>query len=148
MEQEIFNAFDRAEVDRYIADIKSTSSNDRERLLEAEILTLQNEIHKLKSKTPESIPSELSELLEICLYDFPALPGACVYFLTFEGRVVYVGKSTSLASRIQAHKSERFKVFDQVFYISVDPKDLDSIERKFIKKFLPKYNREGARRFR
>lgn len=44
----------------------------------------------------------------------------CIYFLCRRGRVVYVGKTTSLAQRLAAH-TRRGKVFDHVYYLPVAP---------------------------
>jgi hypothetical protein len=62
-----------------------------------------------------------------------------VYFLLDDdGRVVYVGQSVFMFSRIAAHS--RDKKFSRVMCISCDFAELDAMESHYINKFRPKYN--------
>lgn len=61
-----------------------------------------------------------------------------VYFLCMHGKVVYVGKSENLFSRIGTHTS--FKVYDSIFYLEVPASDLIEVESFFIRKIKPQGN--------
>jgi len=61
-----------------------------------------------------------------------------VYFLVSESEVVYVGKTTRLAHRIEAHMKD--KTFDDVWYLEVDRQSLNETEQAYIRRFRPKYN--------
>ncbi len=87
-----------------------------------------------------------------------------IYFLVDNGEVVYVGKTVNFLARIVSHQRaetkynkwvdgklvERYvgkiengglKKFNEVYIKEVESKDmLTKCERKYIKKFLPKYN--------
>lgn len=60
-----------------------------------------------------------------------------IYFLIFNGEVVYVGKTTQGLCRPFSHKD---KVFDTVSILYCNNEDLENTECKFILKYLPKYN--------
>jgi hypothetical protein len=61
-----------------------------------------------------------------------------VYFLASQGRLVYVGQSINVMSRIGAHFGA--KTFDFAFFVRVPPSDLDFVEGEFIRTLKPKYN--------
>lgn len=66
---------------------------------------------------------------------------AIVYFLLHNNKVVYVGQTRSeWPGRIREHLKTD-KNFDQVYYIQVRRHEVDSLERYYIKKFKPKYNK-------
>lgn len=70
---------------------------------------------------------------------------ACVYFLIKKKRIVYVGKSTNILSRIGNWQAERgivIEKFDSVRYVFVDPAELDLIEAELICRLRPKLNRD------
>lgn len=62
----------------------------------------------------------------------------CIYFLVSFNKVVYVGQSTNLLSRLVSHRSE--KEFDRVFYFHYPKDGLSEIESSFIRFLRPKYN--------
>lgn len=62
-----------------------------------------------------------------------------VYFLWLTGKIVYVGMSRSIFSRIAQHRSGD-KVFDRFSFIEVPPDDLPHMEQEMIAKFRPIYN--------
>lgn len=66
---------------------------------------------------------------------------SAVYFLLLAGRVVYVGKSISLLSRIARHQRDRDKEFDSFNFIPCPPERLDELEAKYILAFMPWRNR-------
>lgn len=74
-----------------------------------------------------------------------------VYFLIKNGLVVYVGQSSNVEKRIITHRNSE-KQFDSYRVISCDESLLLYYERRWIKRFKPKYNlptggqREGAGR--
>ena len=55
--------------------------------------------------------------------------------------MVYIGQTKNIKSRLQAHKEDRSKVFDNVRFIDGVPVDLlDAVEAYYINKVKPKYN--------
>ena len=87
-----------------------------------------------------NIPMELNEHSGD-IYEYDTHLPTCVYFLIDKTEIVYVGKSTNLATRIQQHKNA--KEFDRVLYLPIEENRLDVIERYFIETLEPKYNQEG-----
>jgi hypothetical protein len=63
-----------------------------------------------------------------------------VYFLIREDRVVYVGQSVNVTSRVGSHVSEGQKRFERAIYLPVPLSDLDGVERAFIRALRPEYN--------
>lgn len=63
-----------------------------------------------------------------------------VYFLVDKGDVVYVGQTKQPRSRVNAHKKNPDKIFDDVRYIEIHENELDRIENLFIQAIKPKYN--------
>lgn len=66
-----------------------------------------------------------------------------VYFLTYEGELVYIGKTNNLFNRLSAHIAENKKTFDD-YFIAIFDTDSDSlihIERIYIEKYTPMYNK-------
>lgn len=61
-----------------------------------------------------------------------------IYFLTYCGRVIYVGQSKNVAQRVQSH-SQRM-VFDAYKYKECQVHELDSFEEYFIQKLRPQFN--------
>lgn len=61
-----------------------------------------------------------------------------IYFLLHQDEVVYVGQSVDLANRAETHKKD--KQFDRVLFIEVSLGSMNSIERHFIRRLMPKYN--------
>lgn len=62
-----------------------------------------------------------------------------IYFLKELDNIVYVGLTTSLYRRISFHVND--KIFDTVEYLEVPANNATFIEYYFIKKYLPKYNK-------
>lgn len=62
-----------------------------------------------------------------------------VYFLIYEGRVVYVGQSVDVLSRISQHKEKRF---DRFAFVPCDRASLDVIESLYIHILQPPLNGE------
>ena len=77
------------------------------------------------------IPRVLESIDSIHQFKYKDL--RCVYFLMKRQKVVYIGQSMCLSSRIKAHLSENTKDFDKIFYMIVK-KDylLDAVERQYI----------------
>ena len=73
------------------------------------------------------------------LKGFPVDQSARIYFLVERNEVVYVGKTTRLFRRLHNHLSSN-KKFSRVFYIDVDPDDLDEVERELIGDIRPPLN--------
>ena len=62
-----------------------------------------------------------------------------IYFLIKNNKVVYVGKSENIGLRVRVHKYS--KDFDSFTIINCDSSELKNLERDYIFKFLPKYNK-------
>jgi hypothetical protein len=77
------------------------------------------------------------------LADFSA-QCAGVYFLMFQSRVVYVGATHCVAKRIGDHC--RNKRFDRAYFIPAELQHAFAIERTYIHKLQPVYNRAGTSR--
>lgn len=90
---------------------------------------------------PGSIPEKLARLKGY-LRELPLKPDRprlrCAYFLFWHRHIIYVGQTTDLWRRIEAHRS-RIK-FDRVLYVEATDGDLDRIERKFIRELRPLHN--------
>lgn len=76
------------------------------------------------------------------LSQLPASTIAGVYFLWHGDLIVYVGQSHHITKRIFEHIKDRTKRFDGMSYIEIRKGRL-RLERYFIEKLLPKYNRCG-----
>jgi excinuclease UvrABC nuclease subunit len=92
---------------------------------------------------PEShrVPLELSnvdKLFEIPRDVLNTPPG--VYFLCHESKIVYIGMSTHIGSRIMTHSKEGQKVFDAVYFITCGIRRVAEVETALIRYFKPKYN--------
>lgn len=61
-----------------------------------------------------------------------------VYFLCLSGKIVYVGQTVNLLQRVRSHGD---KVFDSVFFVSVEKDQLLKTEAKYIRQLKPPYNR-------
>jgi len=64
--------------------------------------------------------------------------GPCVYFLIDGDRVVYVGKSAKLVTRLVEHMQD--KRFDRVLYLRQPKSDLSRVESALIRYLKPRYN--------
>ncbi|MEG0906993.1 MAG: GIY-YIG nuclease family protein [Cellulosilyticaceae bacterium] len=66
-----------------------------------------------------------------------------VYFLTYEGELVYIGKTNNIFNRLSAHILEGKKKFDDycIAIFDTDSDNLTHIERIYIEKYLPMYNK-------
>jgi len=91
-------------------------------------------------KKPTEIPKELihhsQDLLEL-----PIITPPCVYFLLDGIEIVYVGQSVNVSARTVQHTQH--KDFNKVLYMPTVKENLDKVERFFIERLQPKYNREG-----
>lgn len=71
-------------------------------------------------------------------YKFPYEYLDGVYFLISRKKIVYIGQTYNVVSRISHHTD---KVFDSFRLITCDSAKRLEYERRWIKKFKPKYNR-------
>jgi hypothetical protein len=63
-----------------------------------------------------------------------------IYFLLDGEKIVYVGQSISLLSRVAKHWQEGAKPFNRVFFIECAQAELSHLEALYIDKFKPQYN--------
>ena len=91
-------------------------------------------------KEATDIPRELikhsGDLFEYSLFFTP-----CVYFLLDNVEIVYVGQSINISARVHQHLID--KCFNRVLYLPVVKENLLKVERFFIERLKPKYNKEG-----
>ncbi len=96
------------------------------------------------SKKRDSIPVELSAiagmLIPLGLQSAESVGVPGVYFLCHNAKVVYVGQSVNVLSRVGAHIGN--KTFDSVWFVRVPPTDLDFVEGELIRTLKPKYNHD------
>lgn len=64
-----------------------------------------------------------------------------VYFLCKDKKIVYVGQSKCVFSRINDHKKQKRGLFDSVFFIDLPLSRLDDVETALIRKFNPPLNK-------
>lgn len=62
-----------------------------------------------------------------------------IYFLSLNGEVIYIGQSLNLLSRIGSHAASFY--FDDVSYMPCEEKDLNELERRYVRAFMPKLNK-------
>lgn len=72
---------------------------------------------------------------------FSEICTSCIYFLISDNEVVYVGQSTSVYARLQAHNNDPKKKWDRFFILPAPIDRLDELELKYYEAFLPKLNR-------
>lgn len=60
-----------------------------------------------------------------------------IYFLIDQGTIVYIGKSQNVVTRTTQHKDKKW---DEYSYITCHFKDLNRLEKMYIKTYSPKYN--------
>jgi len=60
-----------------------------------------------------------------------------VYFLIYEDEIIYIGKTKNIYERIYHHKIQ----FDFFTIIKCEELNLNELERQYIMKFEPKYNK-------
>jgi len=91
---------------------------------------------------PETIiPLELiaiRDLFELPMSRITTPPG--VYFLCQDGKIMYIGQSVNVASRIVSHVKEKAKKFNSVFFIPCPINRLDDLEGALIRKYKPELN--------
>ena len=89
----------------------------------------------------DAIPAELSMIRN--LYKFPfkssVLTPTVVYFLCNKGKMVYVGQTVNLSTRVNQHLQSD-KKFTDVFFIPCQPGTVERIEASLITHFQPEYN--------
>ena len=93
---------------------------------------LSGMVHKLTGQTLYSEQDIVSASI--------VAPKVCgIYFLIYNGNVVYVGQSIHIWSRISQHISAS-KIFDRVAFIPCDQKHLDLLESLYIHFLRPELN--------
>jgi hypothetical protein len=90
-------------------------------------------------KKPAEIPQELIHHSQE-LFEFPMILPPCVYFLLEGIEIVYVGQSINVSARVSQHTQD--KDFSKVLYLPIVKENLDVVERFFIERLQPKYNKE------
>jgi len=73
--------------------------------------------------------------------DMSRLATSGIYFLMLDGVVVYVGQARDMRRRVSDHIAEGVKTFDTIAYVPCRVDRLNEVERGYIEKLMPKYNR-------
>ena len=93
-----------------------------------------------KENSRLNIPIEISSINDlISLPKGSYQSGSCIYFLCKKQKVVYIGQSTKLFSRLEDHVTK--KDFDDVFFFHCPENQLSEIENALITYLKPKYNK-------
>ena len=117
-----------------VASCKRQFDADRKRMLAENDLLRRSHIRQALDSIHQFINDNTIDITK-------KLKSTCgVYFLKFEGQIVYVGQSRSVYGRVSTHKAERTKKFDQITFMPCDPKELNEFEGFFINLLKPKYN--------
>lgn len=87
-----------------------------------------------RPKLPDGLEEIADKLHEMDMPEY-----GHIYFLLFNNEVVYVGQTTNLDGRMADHR--RHKEFDRVLFMLVPVDQIFAIERYWIKKLDPPYNR-------
>lgn len=80
---------------------------------------------------------------EILAGSIPAPSCAGIYFLIKESKIVYIGQSINLLSRIGNHAARID--FDKYTFIKCEKENLNDVESTLIKRFNPKHNVQHRR---
>ena len=73
-------------------------------------------------------------------FDFvPLEPNCYIYFLLVEAKIIYIGQTTNLLSRIASHQKD--KIFDHIACFKTSKNDLLTIETVNIQFHKPKLNK-------
>jgi hypothetical protein len=75
------------------------------------------------------IPKEIAEVQGLQQLQHPE--GPCIYFLVMYGRVIYVGQTLRLTSRVRAHRKSG-KRFDRVFFLQCRKDEMTMYETYWI----------------
>lgn len=92
--------------------------------------------YELDQLRPYKIPAGLISERDIVSSSVPAEAMSGVYFLIQDSRVVYVGKSVDMYTRVSEHKSKG-REFTHFSVIQCPPEGLNELESKYILAFNP-----------
>ena len=81
----------------------------------------------------------LHQELDGLLVSYPPPNVPVIYFLLFDGVVVYVGATRNPSKRIKIHR--KTKDFDCIMYWPCTKENIERREQDWIAAFAPKYNR-------
>lgn len=108
---------------------------------EQSITILSFDYNAYKIRENDCVPAELSRIRH--LFKLPShevsIPPV-IYFLCKNNRIVYIGQSIKLHTRISDHKKENLKDFDNVYFFPCKFDCLNSTELSLIKHFKPPLN--------
>lgn len=105
--------------------------------LKAELESFKKEIQFAKATKKLTTNSLLRED-EIIVHAIPVENSCGVYFLVHKKRIVYVGQSTNVFSRIVTHTQS--KTFDSYVFMPCEKEMLDKLESLYIHFLLPPLN--------
>lgn len=94
--------------------------------------------HKEKEKRKYKI--SLRDPLKLRKYPKKYKPICGVYFLFHNERLVYIGKSLNIQTRISNHITENVKLFTSFSFVKNSPRNISALEEAYIEAYKPKYN--------
>ena len=75
------------------------------------------------------------------VYDRVGKTTPVIYFLLNNGKIVYVGSSKKVKTRVKTHISRGLKVFDDFIIEETNDEEMKQKEKEYIEKHKPKYNK-------
>ena len=121
------------EVVRWIVE-NATRYSDRGTNVHPAIIRFKSRVRK---EAKHLIPDSLKDIVNLTPMEIGYPSG--VYFLCQDEKVVYVGQSANPSARIPHHYKD--KKFNRVYLIPVPEKRLLEVEHRYIREFLPLYNK-------
>ena len=113
----------------HLARIDSTSTSSLARRLLTDAVLGRN-----RSRVPDAVKPISLHLYEFFPYD------EVVYLLLHRGEVVFVSRTSTLSTRVRAHRAD--KEFDSIFFVKEFPegRTATDVEQAFIAQYKPRYN--------
>jgi len=65
-----------------------------------------------------------------------------IYFLISANKIVYIGQSVDIYSRVAGHKKEGKKRFSRMAYIEASVEKIGGLEMAYKSEYKPKYNKK------
>lgn len=115
-------------------------ADEARRMLQSERVARRAQVDQLRDRGPDPVLTEIRRYAG-CFERYHDHAWSCVYFLVKRDRIVYVGQTTNLPSRVASHRLNLGTKFDKVFHRNVPRDDLDRVESALIRALRPALNR-------
>ena len=123
--------------------------------MRANIISFVNEVEdggridlkaSMKTGTKESngmfIPYKILDEETIVEMSVPFKRRCGIYFLISANKIVYIGQSADIYTRVSSHKREGKKHFTRFAFIEAPIKKIGGLENAYKAKYKPKYNKQ------